>query len=161
MIWLYYSNNNAQTGFVSVYTKILINHIQILAITSIYIISLGPVQQTLYAPVKWITMDSTSVISFECFRGEDYSYRDVVLFYLFFPVWPFLTLVCLHLFRRRIRCCCNQGFPYINFTFMLYIWYMMPTLAVVFFEGMSCIEIDNTYKLIKQLDVKCWDSHHY
>ena len=71
MIWLYYSNNNAQTGFVSVYTKILINHIQILAITSIYIISLGPVQQTLYAPVKWITMDSTSVISFECFRGED------------------------------------------------------------------------------------------
>ena len=120
MIWLYYSNNNAQTGFVSVYTKILINHIQILAITSIYIISLGPVQKTLYAPVKWITMDSTSVISFECFRGEDCknilpntltlildSYRDVVLFYLFFPVWPLLTLFALYLFRRRIRCCCN------------------------------------------------------
>ena len=43
MLVLYYLNNNANAGYESVYTKILINHIQILAITSIYVISLGPV----------------------------------------------------------------------------------------------------------------------
>ncbi|CAG9321985.1 unnamed protein product [Blepharisma stoltei] len=153
----------------SVYIKIFINYIQLIALTTTFSLSWPSYVKHLFSVQNNASFISDQIFSFDCllYYNEDLKGDESDIFYqkLFvmaiLPIFiPFIAAICWS-FILLLKKNCALLVDHIVTTSIIVSFLVHPSLIKYYFSSFDCTELDYGKDwLVDDLNLRCWDSQH-
>ncbi|CAG9321986.1 unnamed protein product [Blepharisma stoltei] len=152
----------------SVYIKIFINYIQLIALTTTFSLSWPSYVKHLFSVQNNASFISDQIFSFDCLlyyyddlKGDNVIFYQKLFIMAVLPIFiPIISGICWYLISL-----CKKSFALfmnnIVTTSIIVAFLIHPSLIKYYFSSFDCTELDYGKDwLVDDLNLRCWDSQH-
>ncbi|CDW91326.1 UNKNOWN [Stylonychia lemnae] len=153
----------------SIYLKILLNHFQLLLMTTSFDFQWSQQIFSFFSTSKQLATQSTQILSFDCFldtREGNQSSQNSKMFYqklIIIALLPFLLAIACtliwYIYKQIMR---NQVLiaSKIMSSLVIILFLVHPSLVTFSFNAFKCKEIDEQERVQVDLEILCWSQEH-
>jgi len=162
------SGAKGKKNFVSVYVKVLLNHMQLVVLTASFKLSWPEVVESLFGTFSPAMQASDQVLSIDCFidprTNSVISMRIFFMKLLIFCLLPILVLLVTTIVWSVIRCIKRESKEWLarraKATIVILLFFTHPNISEYVFNAFKCENIDGEQRLYSDLQVLCYENRH-
>ncbi|CDW85822.1 UNKNOWN [Stylonychia lemnae] len=155
-----------KTNSTSIYTKILLNHFQLLMVVASFDFEWSQQIVEFFSTTQQIATISTQVFSFDCFLNdgkEAVHIRAFLMKQIILASLPILlTLACISFWTifKKIKQQTSTVWNKAMSSIVILLFLAHPSIVQYSFSNFKCKNIDGENRVLEDLEIVCWEQQH-